>query len=343
GKFMKENSKANRINDNKINKVNEVNNERSEGNHPNLEVHLGRIRLKNPVVMCSGTFSSGVEYSRFYDVNILGAITTKSFTLKKRLGNPPPRICETPCGMLNSIGLQNDGIDCFAENHLPALVELGVDTKSNIILSVAGQDENEFKEIALKVKEFEDKLLAVELNLSCPNIKEGGKTLDLAPENVEKVTSIVGRILEIPMIVKLSPEGYNLVESARRAKNGGAEAISVMNSIVGMAVDVETFKPKIGNILGGLSGPAIRPISLAKVYTVAREKILPVIGMGGVYTWEDALEFLIVGARAVGIGSANFVNYRVGIEVIQGIASYLERHNIKDINSIIGKISTTPV
>lgn len=323
-------------NSNENNDINNNVSSRSSKNAPGLEVNLGRIRLKNPVIMCSGTFSSGLEYSKFYNISILGAVTTKSFSLQERLGNPPPRICETPCGILNSIGLQNDGIDSFIEKHLPIIKELNLST----ILSIFGENEYEFKEIALKVKEFEDKLLAIELNLSCPNVREGGITLDSVPENIEKITSMISEILKIPLIVKLGPEGCNLVESAKRAKNGGAEAISIMNSIVGMAVDIETFKPKLGNILGGLSGPAVKPISLAKVYTLAKENILPIIGMGGIYDWKDAVEFLIVGAKAVGIGSANFVNYRIGEEVIEGIRSYLEKNNIKDINSIIGKILT---
>jgi len=302
---------------------------------PNLAVCLGRIKLKNPVVMCSGTFSSGIEYSEFYDISVLGAVTTKSFSLNSRPGNPPPRIWETPCGILNSIGLQNDGIDFFIDQSLPKTKSLGI----KIILSIFGQDVDEFEKIALKIKEIQSDLIAVELNLSCPNVKEGGRALGSNPENVEKITTVVSKILSLPLIVKLGSDTDGIVESAKRAKSGGAEAISVTNTIVGTAVDIQTFKPQLGNVLGGLSGPAIKPISLAKVYILYKENILPVIGMGGVYSWKDALEFLIMGASAVGVGSANFVNYDAGKKIIEGLKTYLEERNISNINEIIGKVS----
>lgn len=301
----------------------------------NLAVSLGRIKLKNPVVMCSGTFSSGIEYLEFYDVSMLGAVTTKSFSLNSKPGNPPPRIWETPCGILNSIGLQNDGIDFFIDQSLPKTKSLGV----KIILSIFGQDVDEFEKIALKIKEIQSDLIAAELNLSCPNVKEGGRALGSNPENVEKITTAVSKILSLPLIVKLGSDTDCIVESAKRAKSGGAEAISVTNTIVGTAVDIQTFKPQLGNILGGLSGPAIKPISLAKVYILYKENILPIIGMGGVYSWKDALEFLIMGASAVGVGSANFVNYDAGKKIIEGLKTYLEERNINDINEIIGKVS----
>jgi len=304
-----------------------------EGRGISLSVNLGRIKLKNPVVTCSGTFSSGLEYSEFYDVSILGAVTTKSFSPGSRAGNPPPRIWETACGMLNSIGLQNEGIDFFIKNHLPKIKSLGTET----ILSIFGDNPGEFKKIARKVKKIESNLLAVELNLSCPNVKEGGIAFSSMPSEVEKITGAVCKILEIPLIVKLSPNSDSVIESTVRAKCGGAEAISVINSIVGTAIDIDTFKPRLGNVTGGLSGPAIKPIALAKVYFLAKANILPIIGMGGICDWRDAVEFLVAGASAIGVGTANFVDYEAGKKIIEGIRNYLDKKGIDDINKIIGK------
>ena len=304
-----------------------------ENGNVNLSVNLGRIKLENPIVMCSGTFSSGIEYSEFYDTSILGAVTTKSFSLRSMAGNPPPRIWETACGMLNSIGLQNEGIDFFIKKHLPEARSLGI----KIILSIFGEDLNEFRKIAVKVKKIESFLTAVELNLSCPNVREGGIIFSSLPEEVEKITISLNEILDIPLVVKLSSNSENIVESAIGAKSGGAEAISVINSVVGTAVDMETFKPRLGNVIGGLSGPAIKPISMAKIYILSKANILPIIGMGGICSWKDAVEFLIMGANAIGIGAANFVNYDIGEKVIKGLINYLKEKGIDDINKIIGR------
>lgn len=306
------------------------------GNGLNLSVKLGRIKLANPVIACSGTFACGVEYSQFYNTAILGAVTTKSYSLKPIEGNPPPRICETASGMLNSIGLQNDGIDIFIKKHLPEAEKLGI----KIILSIFGQDQEEFNKVASRVSDIKERIIAVELNLSCPNVKKGGMAFSAMPDEVEKIVSSTVSILNIPVIAKLSPNHQNLVEAAVAAKKGGAEALSVINTVVGMAVDIETFRPRLGNILGGLSGPAVKPIALAKVYCLAREKILPVIGMGGIFSWEDALEFLAVGASAVGIGTANFVQYDAGKRIIEGLRNYLESRKIYDINEVIGRLRT---
>lgn len=306
-----------------------------EGNI-NLSVRLGRIKLSNPVIICSGTFNYGVEYSQFYDTSILGAVTTKSYSLKPREGNPPPRICETTAGVLNSIGLQNDGIDKFIKKHLPQAEKLGI----KLILSIFGQSEEEFSKLAYRILEIENKILAVELNLSCPNVKRGGIAFSVAPYEVRKIVRSVVRILKIPVIAKLSPNQHNLIEAAAAAKRGGAEAISIINTVVGMAVDIETFKPKLSSVTGGLSGPAIKPIALARIYSLTREEILPVIGMGGIFSLEDALEFLIAGASAVGIGTANFIQYDIGKRIIDGLRAYLESRRIYDINEIIGGLKT---
>jgi len=299
-----------------------------------LSVRLGRLELKNPIIACSGTFSSGIEYNDLYDVSLLGAVTTKSFSLEPRLGNKPPRLCETPAGLLNSIGLQNEGIDFFINEHLPIVKKLGF----TVILSILGVCVSEFIELAVKIRKIENDIAAVELNLSCPNIEKGGITLGAVPEEVEKATAAVRKILNIPVIVKLSPNNNNLSELASRAKNGGAEAISLINTVIGMAIDINTFKPKLGNVTGGLSGPAIRPIAVAKIYNLHKEKILPIIGMGGVFDYKDALEFMIAGASAVGLGTVNFIDYNAGKNIIEGLISYMGSNNIKNISEIIGSV-----
>ena len=297
-------------------------------------MRLGSLELKNPIIACSGTFSSGVEYNDLYDVSMLGAVTTKSFSLEPRLGNKPPRLCETPAGLLNSIGLQNEGIDFFINEHLPIVKKLGF----TVILSILGTSTSEFIEIAVKVRKIENDIAAVELNLSCPNIEKGGITLGAVPQEVEKAAAAVRKILNIPVIVKLSPNNNNLSELALSAKNGGAEAVSLINTVIGMAIDINTFKPKLGNITGGLSGPAIRPIAVAKIYKLHKEKILPIIGMGGVFDYKDALEFMIAGASAVGIGTVNFIDYDAGKNIIEGLIGYMGTNNIKNISEIIGSV-----
>ncbi len=300
----------------------------------NLSVKLGRIKLDNPVIMCSGTFNYGLEYGQFYDTALLGAVTTKSYSLKPREGNPPPRICETTGGVLNSIGLQNDGIAEFLKKHLPQAEKMGI----KLILSIFGQDMEEFSQLAHKVSGIKEKIIAVELNLSCPNVKRGGIAFSAVPPEVKKIVQSVVNILKIPVIAKLSPNQHNLMEAAIAAKRGGAEAVSIVNTVVGMAIDVETFRPRLATITGGLSGPAIKPIALAKVYSLSREKILPVIGMGGIFNLEDALEFLVAGASAVGIGTANFVRYDIGKKIIDSLRTYLENRRIYDVNEIIGRL-----
>jgi dihydroorotate dehydrogenase (NAD+) catalytic subunit len=301
-----------------------------------LTVKLGRIKLANPIIACSGTFNFGAEYNQFYDVSMLGAVVTKSYSDRPRQGNTPPRTCETPCGMLNSIGLQNDGIDKFIKNHLPRAEKL----KVNIILSIFGEDAQEFKKVVSKVAKIKERIAAVELNLSCPNVKKGGASFSETPEEVLKIVRQACRVLKIPVIAKLSPNHQNIVRSAAAAKKGGAEAVSLINTVVGMAVDIETFRSRLGNVLGGLSGPAVKPIALAKVYCLAQEKILPIIGMGGVFDWKDAVEFMAAGAAAVGIGTVNFVQYDAGKKVIEGLKNYVEERRIQNISEIVGRLKT---
>jgi dihydroorotate dehydrogenase (NAD+) catalytic subunit len=303
----------------------------------NLTVKLGNIILKNPVLACSGTFASGLEFNDFYDTSILGAVTTKSFSLEKKTGNKPPRLWETACGILNSIGLQNEGIDYFIKEQLPVVANKGI----KIILSIFGEDMEEFKKVALRIAKIKQDILGIELNLSCPNVDKGGMVFCAIPEMVEIITRSVVDIVEIPVIVKLSPNTDKIIDSAIAAKKGGATAISLINTLIGTAVDIETFKPRLGNITGGLSGPAIKPVALAKVYSIAKENILPIIGMGGIYNWQDALEFLIMGATAVGIGTANFSEIHACQKIINGITDYMRTKKITNINDIIGKLITS--
>ena len=305
-----------------------------DGIFPDLAVDVGHIHLKNPVVACSGTIASGLEYNDFYDVSCLGAITTKSLSIKKKPGNPPPRIWETPAGMLNSIGLQNEGIDFFIESELPAVRNTGAE----IILSVFGENIKEFQNIARKIVKIKDEIIAVELNFSCPNVDEGGMAFCAFPDQIGEITGKVKEIIAIPVIVKLSPNYHTIIESATAARKGGAEAVSIINTLAGTAFDIDTFKPRLGNVIGGLSGPAIKPVAVAKVYELAKEKILPVIGMGGIFNWQDAVEFIIAGASAVGIGTVNFIEVDAGLKIISGIKNYMSEKNINKIEDIIGKV-----
>jgi dihydroorotate dehydrogenase (subfamily 1) family protein len=298
-----------------------------------LSARIGAIHLKNPVISCSGTFAGGLQYNSFYDISKLGAVTTKSFSLKKKEGNPSPRIWETACGMLNSIGLQNEGIEYFIERQLEEIKNLGAD----VILSIFGEDEDEFKKISLKINPILKHLKAVELNYSCPNVKAGGMAFCGIPENIRTITSEVKAIISIPVIAKLSPNFGTLTAAAIQAKKGGADAVSVINTVTGTAFDIDTFKPRLANIIGGLSGPAIKPVALLQVYQLAKEKIIPIIGMGGIYSWQDAIEFLIAGANAVGIGTVNFSQPDAAEKIISGINEFLISKNISKLNDIIGK------
>jgi len=297
-----------------------------------LSVKIGKLFLKNPVIMCSGTFASGIEFNEFYDVSMLGAVVTKSFSLEPREGNKPPRLCETASGLINSIGLQNEGIDFFIKNQLKTAVKL----KVNIILSILGNDSGQFKDLALKIKKIEDEIIAVELNVSCPNIKKGGITLAESPDELEKSVKAVTDIVNVPVIVKLSPNLSNLSDLALRAKNSGAQIISLVNTFSAIAIDIDSFKSKLGNKTGGLSGPAIKPIALLKVHNLYKEKILPIIGMGGIFCWQDAVEFLIAGASAIGLGTVNFVDPFAGPVIIKGISNYLNEKKIKKVADLTG-------
>lgn len=297
-----------------------------------LAVEIAGMKMKNPVMTASGTFGFGEEYGEFYPIGMLGAVVVKGLTLKSRTGNPPPRIAETPAGIINSVGLQNPGVDWFVEKELPRLLE----SATNIIANVAG---NTVEEYCLMVDKLDRTgVAAVELNLSCPNVKEGGMAFGLDPDSVYRVTREARGAGKKPLIVKLSPNVRDIVEIALAAQEGGADAISLINTLLAMDIDIKSRKPVLANVFGGLSGPAVKPVALRMVYQVARAVSIPVIGMGGILDWKDAVQFLLAGATAVAIGTANFVNPYAPVEVIEGIEKYLEQEGFASVKDIIGDL-----
>jgi len=289
--------------------------------------------LKNPVMTASGTFGYGREFSLLMDLNRLGGIIVKGLSLEPSRGNPPPRITETPCGMLNAIGLENVGIEAFAAEKLPYLRTLSTPVWVNIY----GKTVDEYARLAERIQEIEG-ISGVEVNISCPNVKSGGVAFGVDPEAAFEVIRAVRRRTELPLMAKLSPNVADITLIARRAVDAGADALSLINTITGMAVDVENRRPRIGNITGGLSGPAIRPVAVRMVWQVARAVDVPVVGIGGILTASDALEFLIAGAAAVQVGTANFVNPRATLDIIEGINAYMVRHGFTALRDIIGSL-----
>lgn len=299
----------------------------------NLEVDIAGIKLKNPVITASGTFGFGREYGEFYDISRLGAIVVKGLTLKPRLGNPPPRVAETPAGMINSVGLQNPGVDSFLEDELPGLLGKGACVIANI-------NGNTIEDYCLMMEKLDRSgVSAVELNLSCPNVKEGGMAFGIEPQMVYAATREVRATGKKPLIVKLSPNVKDIVEIALAAQEGGADALSLINTLLAMDIDINTRRPTLANIFGGLSGPAVKPVALRMVYQVCGAVGIPVIGMGGIGDWRDAVQFLLAGARAVAVGTANFVNPYVPLEIIEGIERYLTETGFPSVNDIIGNMS----
>lgn len=298
----------------------------------NLKVKIGNLELKNPVLVASGTFGYGIESADFLDLNQLGGIITKSLSLKPRKGNPPKRIAETPAGMLNAIGLANIGVEKFIEEKLPLLTKLN----TKIIVNIAASSVEEYVE-CVRILDKEE-IDAFEINVSCPNVKEGGLEFGRSLSKVGEITGKVVASTNKPVIIKLTPNVTYISEFAKVAKDEGATAVSAINTFVGMAVNVFTRKPKLSHITGGLSGPAIRPLALAKVFEIVQNVDIPVIGIGGITNSEDALEFLITGAKAVQIGTHNFVDPSAPIKIIKGIEDYLRKFNFKDVNEVIGSL-----
>lgn len=299
---------------------------------PNLSVKIGEIEFKNPVTVASGTFGSGREYAEFIDLSKLGAVTTKGVSNIPWEGNPVPRIAETDSGMLNAIGLQNPGIDVFIRRDIPFLRQY--DTK--IIVNVCGKTQGDYLEVVERLGEEEVDML--EINISCPNVKEGGISFGQNPKSVEEITQAVKKKAKQPVIMKLSPNVSDITEIARAAEAGGADALSLINTLTGMKIDIHKKSFAIANRTGGLSGAGIRPVAVRMVYQVANAVKLPLIGMGGIEKAEDAIEFLLAGASMVSVGTANFYNPFATTEVLAGIEEYLKRYHIDDVNKIIGMV-----
>ena len=298
----------------------------------NTKVNIAGVEFKNPVTVASGTFGSGEEYSEFVDLNRLGAVTSKGVASTPWEGNPTPRVAETHGGMLNAVGLQNPGIDIFAKRDIPFLRQF--DTK--IIVNVCGHTKEEYLEVVERLADEDVDML--EINISCPNVKEGGIAFGQDPKAVEKITKAVKKKAKQPVVMKLSPNVTDITEMAKAAVSGGTDALSLINTITGMKIDVEKQDFVLANKTGGLSGPAIHPVAVRMVYQVANAVDVPIIGMGGIATAEDAIEMILAGATMVSVGTMNFNNPNATIEVINGIENYMIRHNVKDINELIGKV-----
>lgn len=299
---------------------------------PSLAVEIAGVMLKNPVMTASGTFGSGMEYADFVELDRLGAVVTKGVAAVPWEGNPTPRVCETPSGMLNAIGLQNPGIDVFCERDLPFLKAHG----ATVIVNVCGHTEEEYVKVVDRLADEEADLL--EINISCPNVKEGGVAFGTDPKAIERVTKAVKARAKQPVIMKLSPNVTDIRASARAAEAGGADAVSLINTLTGMKIDIERQTFLLANRTGGLSGPAIRPVAVRMVYEAAHAVRIPVIGMGGITCGEDAVEFLLAGAAAVSVGTANFANPRAALDVAEGIEAYLVRKQIPDVKLLIGAV-----
>jgi dihydroorotate dehydrogenase (NAD+) catalytic subunit len=291
------------------------------------------MTLKNPVIAASGTFGFGEEYKDFFDISLLGAIITKGISLKPMAGNPPPRIFETEGGIINSIGLQNPGFQDLIKEKLPYYIKI----KSHLIINFFGNTQKEYTELARRL----DGILGIsglEMNISCPNVKKGGIVFGTDPQMAYHLVRRVRKSTKLPLIVKLSPNVTDIASLAKSAEEGGADAVSLVNTFKAMAINIHSRKPELGNIIGGLSGPAIKPIALRMVWEVNQAVKIPIIGMGGIMKAEDAIEFLLAGASAIQIGTANLINPRVGLEVIQGISKYLIQNKIGRIQMLIGAL-----
>ncbi len=298
---------------------------------PDLSVRIGRLTLANPVMTASGTFGYAREFADLVNLHRLGAVAVKGISLEPRAGNPPPRVVETASGMLNAIGLENVGVDRFIAEKMPYLRSLSC----KVIVNILGDSIEDYARLAEKLTGVEG-IDALEINISCPNVKKGGVAFGTVPEMAATVTRAVKQATDLPVIVKLSPNVSDIVTMARAAAEGGADGLSLINTLIGMAIDARTRRPKLANIIGGLSGPAVKPVALRMVWQVASAVSIPVIGIGGIGTAEDAIEFLLAGATAVQVGTANFYNPCATEQIIDGIAAYLREHGERSVQDIIG-------
>ena len=298
---------------------------------PNLAVNIGGVQMKNPVTTASGTFGFGQEYSPFIDINQLGAVVVKGTTMLPKDGNPTPRIVETPAGILNSIGLQNPGVEYVVSHYVPYFKSLEVP----IIVNISGSTVEEYALVAEKLEQAGG-VAGLEVNISCPNVKQGGMAFGSDPAMAAEVTAAVRGATKLPIIVKLSPNVTDIVKVAEAVAKAGADALSLINTLLGMAIDINTKRPVLGNGMGGLSGPAVKPVAVRAVWQVYQAVSLPIVGMGGISTAEDALEFILAGATAVAVGTANFVNPKATVEIVEGIEKYLVQNGISDIKTLVG-------
>ncbi|MGC9150507.1 MAG: dihydroorotate dehydrogenase [Microbacter sp.] len=298
-----------------------------------LTTHIGNLTLKNPVLTASGTFGYGEEYVDFVDLNRLGGICVKGTTLHRREGNPYPRMAETPAGMLNAVGLQNKGVDYFIQTIYPRLSSY----QTAIIVNVSGSAIEDYVETAEKIDAV-DTIPAIELNISCPNVKQGGMTFGVDPQAAAEVVREVRKVYHKTLIVKLSPNVTDIVSIAKTVANEGADALSLINTLLGMAIDAETQKPLLSTITGGLSGPCIKPIALRMVWQVSKAVDIPLIGIGGIMKASDAIEFFLAGASAIEVGTANFIDPSVSLKIVEGIETYLEKHHYSSVKDIIGAL-----
>jgi len=298
-----------------------------------LAVNIAGIKMKTPVMAASGTFGFGIEYSDFVDLNKIGAVVVKGTTLKPRPGNGGRRIAETPAGMLNCIGLENPGVEEFLHTILPKLAQYDVP----IIVNISGNTIEEYGELAALLTV--PGIAGLELNISCPNVKEGGLAFGTQCHSAAAVVAMAKRNTNLPVIVKLSPNVTDIVAMAQAVEQAGADAISLINTLLGMAIDIHKWKPVLGNVMGGLSGPAVKPIAVRMVWQVAQAVRVPIIGMGGIVTAEDAIEFMLAGANAVAVGTGNFVNPKATQFVAEGIKDYLEKRGLSNVNQLVGKVN----
>jgi dihydroorotate dehydrogenase (NAD+) catalytic subunit len=302
---------------------------------PDMRVNIGGIKLQNPVMTASGTFGYAREFDHLIDLNRLGGIIVKGLSLSPTRGNPPPRIVETACGMINAIGLENVGIEAFITEKLPFLQDLF----PPVIVNIYGKIEDEYRQLAARINDVAA-IAGIEVNISCPNVKAGGMAFGVDPKAAFSVIQTIRRQTAKPLIVKLSPNVTDITEIAAAVEEAGADCVSLINTITAMAVDINTRRPKIQNIIGGLSGPAIKPVALRMVWQVAQKSKIPIIGIGGIMTAEDALEFLIAGASAIQVGTANFIKPHATLEIIDGIEAFLTARSIDKLTDIIGTLET---
>jgi dihydroorotate dehydrogenase (NAD+) catalytic subunit len=298
-----------------------------------LSVNIGQLSLSNPVMTASGTFGYGKEFADFIDLSKLGGIIVKGTTLHHREGNPYPRMAETPSGMLNAVGLQNKGVDYFIEHIYPEIKDI----KSRMIVNVSGSAVEDYVATAEKINELEQ-IPAIELNISCPNVKQGGMAFGVSAKGCSEVVKAVREVYKKTLIVKLSPNVTDITEIARAAEASGADSVSLINTLLGMAIDAEKRRPLLSTVTGGMSGAAVKPIALRMVWQTAKAVKIPVVGLGGIMNWRDAVEFLLAGATAIEIGTANFIDPAVTVKVVEGINEYLDRHGFKSVKEIIGAL-----